>query len=260
MNSIMIRYAKTFSGPSNLVPITNAPVNITFLFAGVDIEGPVPVAHKAFEAAGDVFFEYVALKGNHEDIVKIGSPEDYCFKPIVDRLNKWIAPPVLLKNALKTTLHKPTTSFQTGRSTEYAGNNHHRHRDCITRQPEPQPSLSPRWAYEIFEPPLVPESASPPASFFIPRPCYVFCFLMFLVIGGSASLGIYYSVRYDKMGDGFTAAGWIVAIGALILAGPLARHYPHCSCWVTDKPLDFFELDRIETPPSRDPLSFVARD
>jgi hypothetical protein len=117
----------------------------------------------------------------------------------------------------------------------------------LPRQPEPHPSIPPQ--YEIFDPSLFPASTSPPASFFIIRPCYAFCFLMFLIIGGSASLGIYYSVKYDKMGDGFTAAGWIVAIGTLILAGPLARHYPHCSCWGTKRPLHSHELIHLNTLP-----------
>jgi hypothetical protein len=72
----------------------------------------------------------------------------------------------------------------------------------------------------------------PPTGVYSIRTCYIICFVMFLIVVGSASLGIYYTVRFDKMGDGFTAASWIVAIGALSLAGPLARHYPHCSCWV----------------------------
>lgn len=69
---------------------------------------------------------------------------------------------------------------------------------------------------------------------------------MFLIVAGSASLGIYYTVRFDKMGDGFTAAGWIVAIGTLALAGPLARHYPYCSCWGPRIPYSY-ELRRINT-------------
>lgn len=69
---------------------------------------------------------------------------------------------------------------------------------------------------------------------------------MFLIISGSASLGIYYTLRFNRMGDGFTAASWIVAIGALALAGPLARHYPYCSCWGLRIPYSC-ELRRINT-------------
>jgi hypothetical protein len=85
-----------------------------------------------------------------------------------------------------------------------------------------------------------------PTGIFKVRPCYIICFLMFLIIAGSASLGIYYTVRFDKMGDGFTAASWIVAIGTLALAGPLARHYPYCSCWGPRIPYSY-ELRRTNT-------------
>lgn len=71
---------------------------------------------------------------------------------------------------------------------------------------------------------------------------------MFLIVVGSATLGIYYSVRYDKMGDGFTAAGWIVATGTLLLAGPLARHYPSCSCWGTKRQFSY-EFIRVDILP-----------
>lgn len=54
---------------------------------------------------------------------------------------------------------------------------------------------------------------------------------MSLIIAGSAGLGIYYAVRFDKMGDGFTTASWIVDVGTFLLAVPLAQHYPYCSCW-----------------------------
>ncbi|KAG8670518.1 hypothetical protein FPOAC2_09880 [Fusarium poae] len=146
-----------------------------------------------------------------------------------------------------------TATFQTGHSNEYDRNGYlrrHRHQDVTIRRPESQPSDILQISNEILAPSVSPESTSSPASFFISRPCYVLCFLMFLVIGGSASLGIYYSVRYDKMGDGFTAAGRIVAIGTLVLAGPLARHYPHCSCWGTEKPYYAYELRRMGTLPS----------
>jgi hypothetical protein len=47
--------------------------------------------------------------------------------------------------------------------------------------------------------------------------CYVICSIMPLVVIGSGVLGIYSTVNFDKMGDGFTAAGWIVAISVLWL-------------------------------------------
>ena len=62
-------------------------------------------------------------------------------------------------------------------------------------------------------------------------PCYIMASLGLLVIGGSLAVGLYYSIAQDRMGDGFTTAGWMTAAGTLILAAPMARHYPHCQCW-----------------------------
>jgi hypothetical protein len=65
------------------------------------------------------------------------------------------------------------------------------------------------------------------------RPCFFLVALGFLVIGGSLAVGLYYSIAKDRMGDGFTTAGWMIAVGTLVLAAPMAKHYPHCRCWVT---------------------------
>ncbi|KAJ5745892.1 hypothetical protein N7520_011074 [Penicillium odoratum] len=80
---------------------------------------------------------------------------------------------------------------------------------------------------------LLSAGAPSSAGFFRFRTCVVLFFLIFLNVAGSAILGIYWAIRFDKMGDGFTAAGWLVAIGTLLLAGPIAYHYPRCSCWKT---------------------------
>ena len=64
-------------------------------------------------------------------------------------------------------------------------------------------------------------------------PCYLLVALGLLVIGGSLAVGLYYSIAKDRMADGFTTAGWMIAVGTLVLAAPMAKHYPHCRCWVT---------------------------
>lgn len=95
----------------------------------------------------------------------------------------------------------------------------------------------------------LPMSTNPTASFSAVRPCYIICSAMLPIVIGSAILGIYYTVRFDKMGDGFTAAGWIVAIGTLALAGPVARHYPHCTCW--SREMHYFQGPRrVNTLPA----------
>lgn len=63
------------------------------------------------------------------------------------------------------------------------------------------------------------------------KPCYVMVDLGLLSIGGSLAVGLFYSIAQDRMGDGFTTAGWMVAVSTLMLAAPMAKHYPHCRCW-----------------------------
>ena len=63
------------------------------------------------------------------------------------------------------------------------------------------------------------------------KPCYIMVALGFLAIGGSLAVGLYYSIAQDRMGDGFTTAGWMVAVSTLILAAPMAKHYQNCRCW-----------------------------
>jgi nitrogen regulatory protein PII-like uncharacterized protein len=67
-------------------------------------------------------------------------------------------------------------------------------------------------------------------------PCYLLIASGVVVISGSLTVGLYFSVAKDRMGDGFTTAGWIIAVGTLILTAPMAIHYPHCRCWKTRRP------------------------
>ena len=61
--------------------------------------------------------------------------------------------------------------------------------------------------------------------------CWILTFLASLIVAGSLTVGLYFSIAKKQMGDGFTAAGYIVTVGTLILAAPIAKHYPHCKCW-----------------------------
>ncbi|KAM0689975.1 hypothetical protein Q7P36_008742 [Cladosporium allicinum] len=78
--------------------------------------------------------------------------------------------------------------------------------------------------------PSLPSPENPTRSQCI-KPCYIMVVLGFLAIGGSLAVGLYYSIAQDRMGDGFTTAGWMVAVSTLILAAPMAKHYPNCRCW-----------------------------
>lgn len=65
--------------------------------------------------------------------------------------------------------------------------------------------------------------------------CWILLLFAILFIGGSLAVGLYYSVAEDRMGDGFTVAGWMTAVGTLILAVPITQHYPHCKCWTNGR-------------------------
>jgi len=83
----------------------------------------------------------------------------------------------------------------------------------------------------LYEP--LSNSDSKPQSNIFPT-CWMLILVVLTLAFGSAAIGIYYSTKH-QMGDGFTTASWVVAVGALLLAGPIAYHYQYCGCW---KPRD----------------------
>lgn len=50
-----------------------------------------------------------------------------------------------------------------------------------------------------------------------------------IIIG--ATFGVGWTVHFGDLGDAFTAASWLIAVGTLISAMPIARRYPHYRCW-----------------------------
>ena len=61
--------------------------------------------------------------------------------------------------------------------------------------------------------------------------CWIIVFLGRVIVGGSLTVGLYFSIAKNQMGDGFTTAGYMLAVGTFVLAGPMAKHYAHCKCW-----------------------------
>jgi hypothetical protein len=62
----------------------------------------------------------------------------------------------------------------------------------------------------------------------------------------SCFLGVYFTLNKSygySMGDAFTLAGWVIAVGAFISSAILAYHHPRCKCW---KPL--FTAEYSELP------------
>jgi hypothetical protein len=61
--------------------------------------------------------------------------------------------------------------------------------------------------------------------------CWIIIMLAGLVVGGGLAVGLFFSIAKGQMGDGFTVAGFIIAVGTLALAVPITQHYPRCKCW-----------------------------
>jgi hypothetical protein len=58
--------------------------------------------------------------------------------------------------------------------------------------------------------------------------------LMTGFIGLSVFLGLYFTIHKEygySMGDSFTLAGYVIAVGTLISSLLFAFHYPRCDCW-----------------------------
>jgi hypothetical protein len=53
-------------------------------------------------------------------------------------------------------------------------------------------------------------------------------------VGLSCFLGVYFTLNKSygySMGDAFTLAGYVIAVGAFISSAILAYHRPRCKCW-----------------------------
>ncbi|KAF5640133.1 P-loop containing protein [Fusarium sp. NRRL 25303] len=181
--------------------------------------------------------ELIPINTSHKDMVRFNSVHDAGYQKIANVLQLWISESEDIRNTQPQADGSNNDSLQTGRSLN---------RDRLSRRMFIFP---PSVRAPVQRPPSPLEIADVPTerpSRF--RPCYIMCSIMVLVVIGSGGLGIYYTVQFDRMGDGFTAASWIVAIGAMALAGPMARHYPHCSCWRPKTPY-YHAMHRTSTLP-----------
>ena len=64
--------------------------------------------------------------------------------------------------------------------------------------------------------------------------CWTIGAVLIIFVILSCFLGLFFTLRTEygySMGDSFTLAGYVVAVGALISSFLLALHYPRCTCW-----------------------------
>jgi hypothetical protein len=111
-----------------------------------------------------------------------------------------------------------------------------------------------RQASNITPPPrpplLVQQETSTASRFGRPRTCYLIIAMFASFVGLSCFLGVYFTVetKYGySMGDSFTLASWVVAIGAFVSSGVLAKHHRRCRCWerLEESDEDNIELQRL---------------
>lgn len=68
--------------------------------------------------------------------------------------------------------------------------------------------------------------------------CWTIGAVLIIFVILSCFLGLFFTLRTEygySMGDSFTLAGYVVAVGALISSFLLALHYPRCTCWNRDR-------------------------
>lgn len=100
--------------------------------------------------------------------------------------------------------------------------------DTHEKQDEPKPYTPEAGRQQLANDP----SATMRTAFWRRPPfCYLLAALGLLFISSSSAVGIYYSITKNAMGDGFTTAGYMLAVGTLVVTPPAAYHYQHCRCW-----------------------------
>jgi hypothetical protein len=73
------------------------------------------------------------------------------------------------------------------------------------------------------------------------RGCYIIIATFAAFVTLSCFLGVYFTVQNEygySMGDSFTLAGYVVAVGAFVSTAFLAYHYPRCTCWRRSRTAD----------------------
>lgn len=96
--------------------------------------------------------------------------------------------------------------------------------DAVSSQLDPIPTSSP----------IPPNSHSISSRLSSPRGCILILSMVATFIIFSCMTGLYFTLDYShgySMGDAFTVAAYIVAVGALVSTAAMARHWPSCRCW-----------------------------
>lgn len=83
-------------------------------------------------------------------------------------------------------------------------------------------------------PTSTPDTANAATHTTGPRGCILILTMVASFIVFSCLTGLYFTLdqRHGySMGDAFTLAAYIVAVGALVSTAAMARHWPSCRCW-----------------------------
>lgn len=101
-------------------------------------------------------------------------------------------------------------------------------------------------AYE----PLINSDSNVKIKVLLPRGCVLIISMFAVFVALSCFLGVFFTVKKEygySMGDSFTLAGYVVAVGAFITAPVLVYHYPRCKCW--DRTNDVHQDDIVMLSP-----------
>ncbi|CAG7557455.1 unnamed protein product [Fusarium equiseti] len=129
-------------------------------------------------------YEAIPIIADHIQMIKLGASDEGSRK-IAETLDEWTSQ-IKLSQRTPTSVDTSTmASFQTGRSTQSIGLQRQRRHERSTTtlvEGDPPPESPTQVSDEMLGPSLFAEPAKPPARFYLPRPCYIFCFLMFLIV------------------------------------------------------------------------------
>jgi hypothetical protein len=66
------------------------------------------------------------------------------------------------------------------------------------------------------------------------RPCLILAYLASLTISSSLVLALWWSIAHKDPSGGFTMAGYIVAVGGIVMFPIQSHHSKSCKCWKRD--------------------------
>lgn len=106
---------------------------------------------------------------------------------------------------------------------------------------------------ETYTSPAVSQQLCPQSTPRIrgPQPCTMIIFMFTSFVFLSSFLGLYFTIKKQEygysMGDSFTLAGYVIAVGTLVTGVVSGIHFPRCKCWSVEKNKGLQEFELADT-------------